>query len=117
MSPGTLTLIIGLCGSGKTKFIEQLDIDPALKFDEGFDWNRRGEHEAIIAALHAGKQCAAIEVEYCRAEARDRFVTKIRSAVPGAIIEFVCFENDLVQASKNCAARKDGRDLGMLLAQ
>ncbi len=114
---GTLTLIIGLCGSGKSELIKQLDVDPKLRFDEGFDWNHEGQHEAIVAALQVDKNCAATEVEYCRTEPRETFVAKIRNAVPDANIEYICFENDLAQANRNCVNRKDGRDIRVLLAQ
>ena len=42
MSPGTLIVTLGLCGSGKSELIKRLDVD--LRFDEGFDWNLNGEH-------------------------------------------------------------------------
>src|SRR5438034_1252590 len=114
MSPATLTIILGLCGSGKSELIKRLDVD--VRFDEGFDWNLKGEHERLISALKAGNSCAVIEVAYCAAIKRDAFVAKIKQAIPGVIIRWKCFRNDLAQANLNCINRRDGRDVTELLS-
>ena len=112
---GTVTFILGLCGSGKSELIRQLDAD--RKFDEGFAWNRHGEHEDLVAALQSGGHCAVIEVAYCVPGPREEFLEKITRAVPGLRVRWICFENDLAQANRNCVDRNDGRDLKMLFAQ
>ena len=103
--PGSLTFILGLCGAGKSYLIRQLDAD--LKFDEGFAWNLRGEHEQLVAALRANKRCAVIEVAYCLPGPRETYVARIRREVPGLTIHWKCFENDLGTANKNCRLRLD----------
>ena len=82
---GTLTVILGLCGSGKTHLIEHLEAD--LKFDEGFQWNLNRDHERLVAALREGRHCIVIEVDYCIAQSRDKFVAWITNAVPGVTIQ------------------------------
>jgi hypothetical protein len=113
MSPVTLTVILGLCGSGKSELIKRLKVD--VRFDEGFDWNLHGEHERLISALKSGQSCAVIEVGYCLKTRRDAFVARIRQAAPEVTIEWKCFANDLVQANLNCLNRRDGRDVKELL--
>lgn len=104
----TVTFILGLCGSGKTHLIERLPAD--LKFDEGFLWNLANEHERLIAALASGKDCIAIEIEYCRQSHREEIVDYIRKAVPNVKIKWLCFENSLAKANKNCRERTDKPD-------
>jgi hypothetical protein len=103
----TVTFILGLCASGKTYLAD--GIIAGAKFDEGF-LNDKIQHEALIAALRQGKDCVVIEIAYCLTERRQQIVTEVRAAVPGTHINWICIENDLYRANKNCRERTSKRD-------
>ena len=97
----TVTVILGLCGSGKTTFAKQLAA--VSVFDEGVapGWPK---HEAFLDALADGKDCAIVEVAYCFASVRDDFVRETLRRHPETRFNWVCFENDVQGANANCRA-------------
>src|SRR5262245_55003945 len=115
MCPASLTLILGLCGSGKSYTLDRLDAEVKSPHD-GFALNHNGEIEYVIEALRAGRSCAVVEIAYCERGARASFLTWVRREVPAVEIRFICFENDVQKANANCVRRDDGRDLQRLFA-
>ncbi len=103
----TVTFVLGLCASGKTWLAER--IMAVAKFDESF-LNTPEDHEALIALLKHGKDCVVVEIGYCNQTHRDAIVKELTTAVPDAKINWLCIENDLPKANKNCWERKDKGD-------
>src|SRR5579872_228517 len=99
-----VTLILGLCGSGKTWLAEKLGAETGtLLFDEPIG---RNQEQEIVEHLHAGLNCVVEEFFYCVADYRNKFLSLV-STVPGVEIEFICYENDLESASWNVQRRKN----------
>lgn len=103
----TVTFILGLCGSGKTWLADR--IAAIRKFDEGF-LSDQAQHGALIESLKAGNDCVVVEVAYCKEEARQQIVSEIAEAVSNAKVNWLCIENDLYRANKNCRERTNKGD-------
>lgn len=101
----TATFIVGLCGSGKTWLADR--IVAGRKFDEGF-FDAQEQHRALIAELTRGNDCVVVEIAYCHDEARHRIISELKDAVPNVKINWLCIENDLYRANKNCREREKG---------
>ena len=97
----TVTFILGLCGAGKTWLADR--IIAGAKFDEDF-LNDLNQHAALIEALLSGRDCVVVEIAYCREAARQQIVQEL-VAVPNVMIKWLCIENDLFRANKNCRER------------
>jgi hypothetical protein len=97
----TVTVVLGLCGSGKTTFVKNLV--GVTVFDEGVapGWPK---HVDFQNALAAGEDCAVVEIAYCSMTARDEFVRHVLSIRPDTKFNWVCFENDLEAANASCRA-------------
>ncbi len=50
----------------------------------------------------------AVEIHYCWPECRNQIIRELRAAVPDVRIEWLCIENDLQKANKNCLERPKG---------
>jgi hypothetical protein len=101
-----VTFILGLSGAGKTWLADRMIESKAAskKFDEGF-LNSAAQHDALTAALRAGQDCVVVEIAYCNETSRRHIVQELADAVPSATIEWLCIENDLAKANKNCRER------------
>lgn len=98
----TVTFILGLCGAGKTWLADR--IIAGAKFDEGFLLDP-AQHAALIKALRSGQNCVVVEIAYCQEVARQQIVEEVTRAVPNVTVNWLCIENDLVRANKNCRER------------
>ena len=103
----TATFILGLCGAGKSWLADRIIAD--TKFDEGFLCDS-AQHAALIKALRSGQTCVVIEIAYCKEDARLQIVQEITEAVPNVTINWLCIENDLSRANKNCRERMNKLD-------
>jgi hypothetical protein len=110
----SLTIVIGLCGSGKT-WLADMILAP-VKIDEGFR-GKAEKQKAVIAALQRGQDVVIVEAEYCREPARrqedgapDGIEALVAGYVPGAVVTWMCVENDLHRANKNCWERTNKGD-------
>ncbi|MGH2396319.1 MAG: hypothetical protein ACRDFW_04895 [bacterium] len=103
----TVTFILGLCGAGKTWLADR--IVAGRKFDEGF-LNDRAQHDELIQALRRGEDCVVVEIAYCFAERRRHIVGELTGAVSNLGITWLCIENDLNRANKNCRERVNKGD-------
>jgi hypothetical protein len=103
----TVTFILGLCGAGKTWLADR--IVAGAKFDEGF-LNDSTQHAALIAALRSGQDCVVVEIAYCQEAGRQQIVQELAGAIPNATINWLCIENDLFRANKNCRERTNKGD-------
>jgi hypothetical protein len=100
-----VTFILGLCGSGKSHLAA--GIAAGAKFDEGFLLDEE-QHQALFAALRSGEDCVVVEFAYVLAEERRKILAEIEGAVPGVDVEWLCIENHLARANKNCRERDKG---------
>jgi len=100
----TLTFILGLCGAGKSTLANR--IVAGRKFDEGFCLQPQQLLD-LITELNRGNDCVVVEIAFCRAEKREVLVRELESKVPDVRINWLCFENDLAIANKNCRERTD----------
>ena len=103
----TVTFILGLCGEGKTWLADR--IVAGAKSDEGF-LNDPAQHAALISALRSGQDCVVVEIAYCQEAARPMIVQELSTAVPDVMIKWLCIENDLFRANKNCRERTNKGD-------
>jgi len=102
----TVTFILGLCGAGKTWLADRIVAD--AKFDEGF-LREPVQHAGLIRALRSGQNCVVVEIAYCYEAARQQIVQEVTGAVPNVAVNWLCIENDLVKANKNCRERTNKR--------
>ena len=102
---GTLTVLVGLCGSGKSELINKMILEKECIYDGGF-LECAPKHQEVICYLRNGKDCVISEAGFCEKSKREVIVRKVLEALPQAHIFFVCFENDLEQANINCASEK-----------
>jgi hypothetical protein len=103
----TVTFILGLCGAGKTWLADRI-VDGA-QFDEGF-LNDPSQHAALIETLRSGRDCIVVEIAYCQEAARQQIMQELAVAVPKVTINWLCIENDLFRANKNCRERTNKGD-------
>lgn len=106
---GTLILIQGLAGSGKSHLIRFLKFD--FMIEENFAISDQAEDEniSILAKeLRGGRYCIVSERKYRSTHKRNEFIEKLRRRVrpaPAPNIESIFFENDLDAANHNCQHR------------
>lgn len=103
-----LTFILGLCGSGKSYLANSIkNSNPSvLIIDEGFNplfdkviFDKN--YNKIISSLKKDIDCIVIEIALCQEEFRKYLISKYFSDIPGLIIEWKCFENNIQKANKN----------------
>ncbi len=104
-----VTFILGLAGSGKTFYAEQLREATGAEIFEGVEHHK--SLSVIVERLTDGKDCIVEEIAYCHPNDRERVVTGLRSQVPGVEIEWVCFENDLESANWNVRHRTNKSEI------
>jgi hypothetical protein len=114
---GTLTIIIGLCGSGKTWLLNKLHkAHPKAKiFDEGLSdcgyWKKRGieRREKVARYLTRGYDVYAADL-WCGWKPRRKAVLwHIRKFVPDLKVVWLYFKTNLRAANANCRLREKGR--------
>ena len=103
----TATFILGLCGAGKTWLASC--IVAGRTFDEGFLIDP-AQHRDLIAALRSGQDCVVVEIAYCHDRERQQIVQELKENVPGVAIRWLCIENDMHRANKNCRERTNKGD-------
>jgi len=103
----TITFTIGLCGSGKTHYSDELKKKTgAIQFEgigRGIVNNKYWP--GIICLLNTGLDCIIEEMYFCSQRPRDEVVSYIIANAPDTKIKWVCFENDLESANWNVIKR------------
>jgi hypothetical protein len=92
----TVTGVLGLCGSGKTRLAQQMT--EAVIIDESLP-ARMGE---VAAALQAGRDVVVTERLLCQEDGRRKFADWLGSQFPDVSIKWICVERDLEKANQNC---------------
>ena len=112
-----VTFLLGLAGSGKSRLAEQLKRETGAEIFEGVEGVERPESlPTMVQHLRDDKDCVVEEIAYCHPDARKKVITYLRSQVPDAEIEWVCFENDLESANWNVIHRTNKGDVENHLA-
>lgn len=105
----TVTFVLGLCGAGKSWLADR--IIAKAKFDEGFLLPDRVEENvtALISTLREGGDAVVVEIGFCQAGPRAAIV-KALADVRDLHVRWLCIENDLQKANKNCLERQHPGD-------
>lgn len=108
-----ITLILGLCGSGKTYLAEAMKKKNPTIFlmDEGFNLDFDKNYKILIEHLREGKICIVIEIEFCyRKDLRELLEQRLSHDLAEVKIIWKCFENDIKKANQNVSKRKNKGD-------
>ena len=108
-----VTIIVGLCGSGKSHLAKQLQSQGAVCLDESFKGVRfsadtgvlsRGKFDTLVRLLRDGHDCAYTDAMLMSEATRRQFEPWLKEldALPGVTVEWVFFENDAAAANHNC---------------
>jgi len=99
-----VTFIIGLCGSGKTTLAKKLSKENTHARLYMADTHGKYYYRDMRLTLLAGTDCIVEDicqsVEYYRRKMRGLLAT-----VPGIVVKWIAFENDVRSANWNCAMR------------
>lgn len=96
----TVTVITGLCGSGKSEYLKQMT--GVISFDEGVRPDQPTNMQKFLDVLEMGKDCAIVEIAYIAEHWRNELVRQVTERFPDTIFKWVYFENDLEKANANC---------------
>ena len=112
---GTLTIIIGLCASGKSHLLQE-KIQKAkygiFVKDEGFMTEHfEGCYRNLKAALENDIDAVLAGGEFCYKNNQEIFETRLREDFEDIEINWIAFENDLEKANNNVKKRKNKEDV------
>lgn len=99
----TVTFILGLCGSGKSWLLNE-HLAAHKGPHDGFLSDPKHVSKLRVALL-AGQDAAVVEIALCRFDAREQLLAQIAD-IPNLHVRWICFENDLERANKNCSERR-----------
>lgn len=113
---GTLFIIIGLPGSGKsflikTKFMGMLSKENIFDDYHKDSYNNSPEIEKscnyskLINRLMAGDDCVISDIEFCKTRHLNKLLDKLNSIVTSLNYELHCFRNQPEQCMKNVKHR------------
>jgi hypothetical protein len=108
----TVRFILGLCGSGKSRFVRDLSSKGFEPFDEGVtstgvspwlsqDWDD-SKYRKFLTAVGDGKNCVVAEIAYYFESSRTAVAAELRRIRSDVTIEWFSFENDAAAANENC---------------
>lgn len=109
-----LTVIMGLCGSGKTHILMDLigkSSMGAYVKDEGFlNENFESNYEYLKTSLKSGINSILVGGEFCYQNNQQILEKKVRTDFPEINIKWIAFENNLAKANANVRNRKNKSD-------
>jgi hypothetical protein len=112
---GTLTIVVGLCGAGKSWLVDHLaraDLG-ARVVDEGCsDDGKRGatRRESVAWHLNLGRNVYVADLWCGWAPRRKRVVAHLRRLVPGLRVVWFYYALGLAAANSNCKLRRNKGD-------
>jgi hypothetical protein len=120
VNPGTLILFVGLPGSGKSSYIQELgERNPSFSIYDDFQGQaynhdpdpRLSKHFGpLVSDLKSGKTAVVSDIRYCAPKELNIFLSAVLSAVPNVLLQFKYFENQPEQCKENVRTRnREGR--------
>jgi predicted kinase len=111
----TLTIVVGLPGSGKSEYIrEYRAADPAALVVDDYHAGARDDSPAVTAGraypdlitiLRDGRDALVADIAFTDTWRREELARVVTSDVPGVVLDWVYFENDLTACLANIARR------------
>lgn len=98
-------LILGLCGSGKTHLARILQVSTGARVFEHVASDPQ-EYSQLLEHLRSGLDAIVEEVTYCDPLRRDSLLGDL-SSIPGTVVKWIRFRNDLDTANWNVRTRMD----------
>jgi hypothetical protein len=111
----TLTVIMGLCGSGKSHILMDLvGKSPmgAYVKDEGLlTENFEENYEYLLVSLQNGINSFVAGAEFCFKENQEFLENRVKKDIPEIVIEYVSLENNPEKANSNVKKRTNKSDV------
>ena len=103
----TVTVIVGLSGSGKSHEAGKLKAAGAELFNEGVRPDVPHEWQRFFAVLASGRDCAVVEIAYIGKAEREYLKREVLNRYPNTEFKWIFFENNLEVANWNCSNDPD----------
>lgn len=100
-----VTIVLGLCGSGKSYYCRKLCTETGAHFFEHVA-SQPETRARLLAHLRGGHDATVEEVTYCDPSRRSEIEAEL-AAIKGLEIVYVCFENVRKKADSNVVNRMD----------
>jgi len=100
-----VTFFIGLCGSGKTYWSDQLVKTTGAEAFESLIEKQQTDIPWLFQCLNDGQDCVVEEISFCMADNRNIILQQTSQHVPDVETEWKCIENDLEAANWNVTHR------------
>ncbi|MFZ2193788.1 MAG: AAA family ATPase [Candidatus Moraniibacteriota bacterium] len=109
-----LIFIVGLPGSGKTKYVEEINSDNEFEVLDDFkgnailnksDFTFSSRYCDLINYLKSNKNCIVTDIDFCKIISREEAEIVINGWELGVEIEWVFFENNPEQCTNNVKER------------
>lgn len=111
-----VTLVVGLPGSGKSRWALQHLEDHLIFDDPGIPVGKDAIKAQILKALLGEKPVAIVDPYLCRPEAKDALLKWLHDICPKCQITWVFFENDVATCWANASGRQ-GKVVGLPFIQ
>jgi len=112
---GTLTIIMGLCGSGKSHLLAELiSKSPmgAYVKDEGLLTEHfEDNYKYLLDSLKNRINSFVAGGEFCFKNNQEILISRLKKDIPDLKIEYYAFENDLEKANNNVKKRTNKSDV------
>ena len=109
-----LTIVVGLPGSGKSYYINYrkekypgicVEDFMAHSIEDSINFTHSSHYQELIKSLQSGKDCIIADITFCKTIRRIDFIKTIRKDVKDVVLEWIFFENDLLQCQANILYR------------
>src|SRR5437870_5117225 len=99
MSKQKAVVLVGLCGSGKSRLAAKMASEEGYAIAEGIEHQEsdgsRKRYDKLVDALKAGKNCVIEEMQTLASPYRAWLEAELKRLAPGLEVEFRFFEKNL----------------------